>query len=147
MAILPLDRVLQPTGRSILVAAERHCGELNPFPSVPPRYLRIPRLLVARYFQPLPPIAAFFLPPAATTADARFACLSQPSIVAIVRHAHALGTDDSTTFMVDDCTTQRNLDVRGRQVTGTRDRGGDSRCRRDRRPSPHQPANGAAAEN
>lgn len=56
---------------------------------------------------------ALFLPPAATATDTRFVRLSRPSIVAIVRHAHAPGTGDSTRFMLDDCTTQRNLDVRG----------------------------------
>ena len=60
-------------------------------------------------------IAALFLPPAPTAADTRFARLSQPSIAAIVRHAHAPGTSDSARFMLDDCTTQRNLDMRGRE--------------------------------
>ena len=60
-------------------------------------------------------IAALFLPPAPTAADTRFARLSQPSIVAIVRHAHAPGTGDSARSMLDDGTTQRNLDVRGRE--------------------------------
>ena len=60
-------------------------------------------------------IAALYLPPAPTAADMRFARLSQPGIVAIVRHAHAPGTGDSTRFVLDDCTTQRNLDVRGRE--------------------------------
>ena len=59
-------------------------------------------------------MAALFLPPAPAAADTRFARLSQPGIVAIVRHAHAPGTGDSTKFRLDDCTTQRNLDVRGR---------------------------------
>ena len=60
-------------------------------------------------------IAALYLPPAPTAADMRFARLSQPGIVAMVRHAHAPGTGDSTRFLLDDCTTQRNLDVRGRE--------------------------------
>ena len=55
-------------------------------------------------------MAALLLPPAPTAADARFARLSQPGIVAIVRHAHAPGTGDSAQFALDDCTTQRNLD-------------------------------------
>ena len=55
------------------------------------------------------------LPPAPTSADARFAPLSRPGIVAIVRHAHAPGTGDSAAFALDDCTTQRNLDVQGRE--------------------------------
>ena len=59
-------------------------------------------------------MAAFLLSPEPTAADARFAHLSQPGIVAIMRHAHAPGTGDSATFTLDDCTTQRNLDARGR---------------------------------
>ena len=49
---------------------------------------------------------ALLLPPAPTAADARFA---------IMRHAHAPGTGDPTRFALDDCTTQRNLGVRGRE--------------------------------
>ena len=60
-------------------------------------------------------IATLLLPPAQTAADTRFARLSQPGIVAIVRHAHAPGTGDSAKCMPDDCTTQRNLDERGRK--------------------------------
>ena len=63
-------------------------------------------------------IAALLLPPAPTAADERFARLSRPGIVAIVRHAHAPGTGDSTRFALDDCTTQRNLGVRGREQAG-----------------------------
>ena len=60
-------------------------------------------------------IPALLLPPAPTVADARFAPLSRPGIVAIVRHAHAPGTGDPAGFALDDCTTQRNLGVRGRE--------------------------------
>ena len=60
-------------------------------------------------------ITALFLPPAPTAADTRFARLSQPGTVAIVRHAHAPGTGDSGRFRLDDCTTQRNLDEHGRE--------------------------------
>ena len=60
-------------------------------------------------------IPALLLPPAPTAADARFAALSRPGIVAIVRHAHAPGTGDPARFALDDCTTQRNLGVRGRE--------------------------------
>ena len=60
-------------------------------------------------------MATLFLPLAPTAADTRFARLSQPGIVVIVRHAHAPGAGDSTRFMLDDCTTQRNLDERGRE--------------------------------
>ena len=60
-------------------------------------------------------ISGLLLPPAPTVADARFALLSRPGIVAIVRHAHAPGTGDPAGFALDDCTTQRNLGVRGRE--------------------------------
>ena len=60
-------------------------------------------------------VTGLLLPPAPTSADARFAPLSRPGIVAIVRHAHAPGTGDSAGFALDDCTTQRNLDVQGRE--------------------------------
>lgn len=63
---------------------------------------------------------ALLLPPAPTAAGARFARLSRPRIVAIVRHAHAPGTGDPTRFALDDCTTQRNLGVRGRGPALTR---------------------------
>ena len=60
-------------------------------------------------------LLAFLLPvsmPAA--ADARFARLSEPGVVAIMRHALAPGSGDSAAFALDDCATQRNLDARGR---------------------------------
>ena len=60
-------------------------------------------------------VTGLLLPPAPTSADARFAPLSRPGIVAIVRHAHAPGTGDSAAFALDDCTTQRNLDMQGRE--------------------------------
>ena len=60
-------------------------------------------------------MAAFLLSPVPTAADPRFARLSQPGVVAIMRHALAPGAGDSATFALDDCTTQRNLDVRGRE--------------------------------
>ena len=59
-------------------------------------------------------VAAFFLSPVPTAADARFARLSEPGIVAILRHAFAPGTGDPATFALNDCTTQRNLDAQGR---------------------------------
>ena len=59
-------------------------------------------------------VAAFFLSPLPTAADARFARLSEPGIVAILRHAFAPGTGDPASFRLDDCTTQRNLDAQGR---------------------------------
>ena len=60
-------------------------------------------------------MAALFLPLPPTAADTGFARLSQPGIVAIVRHAHAPGTGDSAQFRLDDCTTQRKFDERGRE--------------------------------
>ena len=59
-------------------------------------------------------VAAFFLSPLPTAADARFARLSEPGIVTILRHAFAPGTGDPASFRLDDCATQRNLDARGR---------------------------------
>ena len=52
--------------------------------------------------------------PAPATADTRFARLSDPGIVAIMRHALAPGTGDPASFRLDDCASQRNLDARGR---------------------------------
>ena len=60
-------------------------------------------------------VAAFFIFPLPTAADSRFARLSQPGIVAILRHAFAPGTGDPANFALNDCTTQRNLDARGRE--------------------------------
>ena len=60
-------------------------------------------------------VAAFFLSPLPTAADARFARLPEPGIVAILRHAFAPGAGDPATFALDDCTTQRNLDAQGRE--------------------------------
>ncbi len=60
-------------------------------------------------------IAAIGLPLAPTAADQRFARLSEPGIVAIMRHALAPGSGDSASFTLDDCATQRNLDARGRE--------------------------------
>ena len=74
-----------------------------------PRHLSMTRLLFA-----IALMAAFFLSPVSTAADERFARLSEPGIVAIMRHAYAPGTGDTANFSLDDCATQRNLDVRGR---------------------------------
>ena len=51
-------------------------------------------------------------PPAA--ADTRLARLSEPGVVAVMRHASAPGFGDPASFALDDCATQRNLDARGR---------------------------------
>jgi broad specificity phosphatase PhoE len=40
--------------------------------------------------------------------------LSQPGHVLLLRHANAPGVGDPSGFVLDDCTTQRNLDHRGR---------------------------------
>ena len=60
-------------------------------------------------------LLAFLLPASAPAdADTRFARLSGPGVVAIMRHALAPGFSDSASFDLDDCATQRNLDARGR---------------------------------
>ena len=59
--------------------------------------------------------AVFCLPSAPADADARFTSLSEPGIVAIMRHALAPGSGDPGSFVLDDCATQRNLNARGRQ--------------------------------
>ena len=69
----------------------------------------MPRLLLAVVLA-----AALLLSPAPTTADGRFARLSEPGIVAIMRHAAAPGFGDPDSFQLDDCATQRNLDAQGR---------------------------------
>src|SRR6056297_4084712 len=43
-----------------------------------------------------------------------FSALKQPGVVALMRHALAPGTGDPAHFDVKDCSTQRNLDTRGR---------------------------------
>jgi broad specificity phosphatase PhoE len=40
--------------------------------------------------------------------------LKRPGVVALMRHALAPGTGDPAAFELDDCSTQRNLDERGR---------------------------------
>lgn len=40
--------------------------------------------------------------------------LSEPGAIAIMRHALAPGTGDPSNFTIGDCSTQRNLDDRGR---------------------------------
>ncbi len=56
------------------------------------------------------------LPSHASQADSQsvLELLHQPGVHAIMRHAIAPGTGDPSTFALDDCTTQRNLDGRGR---------------------------------
>ena len=76
------------------------------------RIFRLPMtrpLLLPAFF------AVFCLLPAPADADTRFARLSEPGIVAIVRHALAPGSGDPASFTLNDCATQRNLDARGRE--------------------------------
>ena len=54
-----------------------------------------------------------FLMPAIAAAN-DWAALERPGAIAIMRHALAPGTGDPARFDVTDCTTQRNLDDRGR---------------------------------
>ena len=76
--------------------------------------LRVLGLPMTRLLPAAVLVAALTLPPPPAAADARFARLSKPGIVAIMRHAHAPGTGDPTSFALDDCTSQRNLDTRGK---------------------------------
>jgi phosphohistidine phosphatase SixA len=41
--------------------------------------------------------------------------LKEPGVLAVMRHAIAPGTGDPAGFTLDDCSTQRNLDDRGRE--------------------------------
>ena len=74
----------------------------------------LPHAPMTRLLLAVAVMAAFLLPPAPAAADARFARLSQPGTVAIMRHALAPGSGDTGEFALDDCTTQRNLDARGK---------------------------------
>ena len=69
---------------------------------------------MTRLFFAVAMMAAFFLSPVPLAADARFARLSEPGIVAIMRHAYAPGTGDTAEFSLGNCSTQRNLDARGK---------------------------------
>ena len=53
-----------------------------------------------------------FLPVGALADD--WAALEEPGSIAIMRHALAPGTGDPAEFALGDCSTQRNLDDRGR---------------------------------
>lgn len=59
-------------------------------------------------------LAAFVLAPLAAEAADGWHALRRPGTVAILRHALAPGTGDPTGFALGDCSTQRNLDDRGR---------------------------------
>ena len=77
--------------------------------------LRFSYLSVTRRLFLIALLAAVFLPPAPTSADPRFAPLSKPGVVVIVRHARATGTGDPASFTLDNCATQRNLHSQGRK--------------------------------
>ncbi len=70
--------------------------------------VRILLVLVATFFSVLP------LSGKAGTASV-LETLKQPGIHAIMRHALAPGTGDPAAFQIGDCSTQRNLDERGRE--------------------------------
>jgi phosphohistidine phosphatase SixA len=55
-----------------------------------------------------------FLIHASIAAAADLSLLKQDGVVALMRHALAPGTGDPARFELDDCSTQRNLDDRGR---------------------------------
>jgi phosphohistidine phosphatase SixA len=59
---------------------------------------------------------AVLLPTTHATAsdEAAWEALRQPGAIAIMRHALAPGTGDPSNFALGDCSTQRNLDDRGR---------------------------------
>lgn len=57
-------------------------------------------------------VIAFLLAP---QASGDWEALKRPGAVAIMRHAIAPGTGDPAEFRLGDCSTQRNLDERGRE--------------------------------
>ena len=71
-------------------------------------------MLSTRLLPVLALLAALVSVSAPASADPRLARLSEPGVVAIMRHALAPGSGDSASFALDDCATQRNLDARGR---------------------------------
>ncbi|MEL6265845.1 MAG: histidine phosphatase family protein [Pseudomonadota bacterium] len=82
-------------------------GQRPPAPRAAARWQRR-RLVLGAIAATLP------LGRAASNADA-LARLAEPHTHAIMRHALAPGYSDPAAFDVDDCTTQRNLDDRGRE--------------------------------
>lgn len=62
----------------------------------------------------LSPLALALAPPAIASDGAALAALRRGGAVAAFRHALAPGTFDPPGFRLDDCSTQRNLDERGR---------------------------------
>lgn len=69
--------------------------------------------MIRRAFLALLLFVATPLPSQANDAEIR-ALLQTPGVHAIMRHALAPGGGDPDNFRVDDCSTQRNLDGRGR---------------------------------
>ena len=59
-------------------------------------------------------VLAALLLAAPAAAAAGWEALRQPGAVALMRHALAPGTGDPAGFRLGDCSTQRNLDARGR---------------------------------
>ncbi|MBL6430664.1 MAG: histidine phosphatase family protein, partial [Alphaproteobacteria bacterium] len=55
----------------------------------------------------------------ATASEAAWTALARPGIIAVMRHALAPGTGDPAEFTLGDCSTQRNLDARGRAQAET----------------------------
>lgn len=69
-------------------------------------------MFVRRLFLALAPLLFVIVPPAAAQGD--WALLSQPRAIVLFRHTSAPGSGDPAGFALGDCTTQRNLDERGR---------------------------------
>ncbi|MDV7145766.1 histidine phosphatase family protein [Tropicimonas sp. TH_r6] len=61
-------------------------------------------------------VAALIAPNVGLASD--WAILNEPGVVGLMRHALAPGTGDPSGFRLDDCSTQRNLDARGRSQAG-----------------------------
>jgi phosphohistidine phosphatase SixA len=59
-------------------------------------------------------VIALSAAPAAAADEPAWEALKQPGAIAIMRHAIAPGTGDPANFRLGDCSTQRNLDERGR---------------------------------
>jgi phosphohistidine phosphatase SixA len=59
-------------------------------------------------------VVALVNSPGARASDSFWATLQKPGHLVIMRHAEAPGVGDPPGFQIDDCTTQRNLDARGR---------------------------------
>ena len=71
-------------------------------------------MLLTRLLPAAALLAALVSAPPPAAADTGLARLSEPGVVAVMRHASAPGFGDPASFALDDCATQRNLDARGR---------------------------------